>query len=334
MNQYNDISIAEREKILILYTKKRSLRSIGKELGRNVSTISREISRNKVKKGYSAIAAENKYQARRKKCVKNRLLENDVLKNKIRSLFLDKQWSPEQISNRLVYENSPYKISYNTIYRGIYSGIFDTAAQKLSRGNRGAIRKLRHRGKTRNKSGIEESRGKMIISNTIHQRPIEAKQRKVIGNWEADTLLGKRKSACLITMTDMCSRYLLGKKIPQKQSEMLANGMVTLLSNIPKNALKTITPDRGKEFSKHSEISQLLDNVQFYFSDPRAPWQRGTNENTNGLLREYFPKSFDIASLSDYDVFLAIDKLNKRPRKCLHWKSPFEVFFNTVLHLT
>lgn len=248
-------------------------------------------------------------------------------------LFLEYQWFPEQISARLAYENSPFRISYNTIYRAIYAGLFDTDAQRQSHGNRGSIRKLRYRGKTRRRKGAEETRGKIVISNRIHERPGEAEQRKVIGHWEADTVIGKRNSACLVTITDRCSRYLLAKKIPQKRSDLLASKMIDMFSNIPKKHLKTVTPDRGKEFAKHQEVTSVLNDVQFYFPDPHAPWQRGTNENTNGLIREYLPKSFDMATCSDDDIALFVDKLNKRPRKCLNWKSPFEVFFNKVLHL-
>lgn len=335
MSHYHHLSIQERERLLILYTEKKSLRTIARELGRNVSTVSREIKRNKnLQTGYSAVSAEKRYQKLRKKCKRPKLLENADFHRLVSRLFLEQQWSPEQISNRLRLENSVYKISYNTIYRAIYAGMFDTPEQRRSEGNRGAIRKLRHRGKTRRKGGAIERRGKIVISNRIQERPREADERKFIGHWEADTLSGKEKSACLVTVVDMCSRYLLAGKISKKYSQPLADKMVDLFAHIPKNYLKSVTPDRGKEFAKHRNVTQALNGVQFYFPDPHAPWQRGTNENTNGLIREYLPKSFDIAVCSDDDIKYFIDKLNKRPRKCLGWKSPFEVFFNNVLHLT
>lgn len=335
MSHYHHLSIDEREKLLVLSTQNRSLRNIAKEIGRSVSTISRELNRNGgAEKSYSAVKAQVKYKLRRKKCCRHKLLENEELKDKVHNLFLERQWSPEQISARLAFENSPYLISYNTIYRAIYAGLFDTDEQKRSHGNRGAIRKLRHRGRTRRKKGTTETRGKIVISNSIHERPSEADERKIIGHWEADTVIGKRDSACLVTITDRCSRYLLAEKISRKRSDLLADKMISMFSNIPKNRLKTITPDRGKEFAKHQEVTSALNNVQFYFPDPHAPWQRGTNENTNGLIREYLPKSFDMAACSDDDIATFIDKLNKRPRKCLNWKSPYELFFNKVLHLT
>ena len=323
----------EREMILILHTRKQSLQSISKTIGRSASTISRELKRNTTaKQSYSALEAERKYHLRRKKCRRHKLLENDELKSKVLKLFLEQQWSPEEISNRLKYENSPYSISYSTIYRAIYAGMLD--AEKLSHGKRGVIRKLRHRGKTRRCKGKIETRGKIVISNRIHERPKEADSRRVVGHWEADTLAGKTGSACLVTIADRCSRYLLAGKTAKKNSQMVAEKMISLFSNLPCDCLKTITPDRGKEFGKHRLVTDALENVQFYFADPHSPWQRGTNENTNGLIREYLPKLFDIAMCSDTDVARFVDKLNMRPRKCLGWKTPYEVFFHQVLQLT
>jgi IS30 family transposase len=249
-------------------------------------------------------------------------------------LFLEMQWSPEQISNRFLHEKSPYQISCTTIYRAIYAGIFDTPEQRRSEGNRGAIRKLRHRGKTRRSKGTVETRGKIVVSNRIQDRPKQAESRGAMGHWEADTLAGKASSACLVTITDRRSRYLMAGKIAGRYSALLADKMIALLGGLPKNRVKTITPDRGKEFAKHRQITDALGGVQFYFPDPHSPWQRGTNENTNGLLREYLPASFDIALCSDEEIALFVEKLNKRPRKCLCWKSPYEVFFQKSLHFT
>lgn len=335
MSHYHHLSISEREKILTLRLQGESLRTIAAELGRNVSTVSREISRNgHSRHGYSAVAAEKKYRQRRGKCKRRKLLSNVELYTIVKSLFLNMQWSPEQIANRLVYENSLYRISYASIYRAIYAGMFDTQEQRRSHGNRGAIRKLRRRGKTRHRKGAEEARGTMPVSNRIQERPIEANERREIGHWEADTVAGKTGSACLLTFTDRRSRYLLAAKAAKKTSKLIADKMIELLSPLPKGKRRSVTPDRGKEFAKHDLVTQALNGLPFYFSDPQAPWQRGTNENTNGLIREYLPKSFDIALMSDSDISDFVNKLNLRPRKCLGWKTPYEVFFNHSLHLT
>ena len=335
MSHYQHLSISEREKILVLRTEGKSLRSIATELVRCVSTVSREIKRNGLSdQSYSAVEAQKQYIHRRKKCRRHKLLSNSSLKETVMRLFLEEQWSPEQIASRLAYENNAVRLSYATIYRAIYAGLFDTPEQRRSEGNRGAIRKLRHRGKTRRRKGTEETRGKIVISNRIQQRPEEADSRKIIGHWEADTLAGKTGSACLVTITDRCSRYLLAGKVGKRYSALVADEMISLLSALPKKKRRTITPDRGKEFAKHPTVTKALDGIQFYFSDPHAPWQRGTNENTNGLLREYLPKAFDIALSSKDDITDFVRTLNFRPRKCLGWKTPHEVFFNISLHLT
>ena len=173
-----------------------------------------------------------------------------------------------------------------------------------------------------------------MISNRIQQRPKEADSRKIIGHWEADTLAGKTGSACLVTITDRCSRYLLAGKADKRYSTLVADEMISLLSTLPKKKRRTITPDRGKEFSRHASVTTALGGIQFYFSDPHSPWQRGTNENTNGLFREYLPKSFDIALSSEDNITDFVRTLNFRPRKCLGWKTPHEVFFDESLRLT
>lgn len=335
MSHYHHLSMREREKILVLSTEKKSLHEIAEAIGRSVSTVSRELKRNSTaSEGYSAVEANENYKRRRQKCKRTKLLENTEMKCIVMRLFLEEQWSPEQIANRLAYENNALRLSYATIYRAIYAGMFDTPEQRSSKGNRGAIRKLRHRGKTRRRKGTVETRGKIVISNRIQERPKEADCREVIGHWEADILAGKTGSACLVTLTDRCSRYLLAGKVSKRYSALVGDEIVSLLSALPKKKRKTITPDRGKEFSKHALVTKALGGLQFYFPDPYAPWQRGTNENTNGLLREYLPKSFDISLSSEDEIADFVRTLNLRPRKCLGWKTPHEVFFNISLHLT
>jgi len=331
MGLYSHFNIDEREKMLKYRMQGKGIREIGRLLVRSPSSISRELKRNSLSDGdYSAIKAQSQYENRRQKSRRKKIFDNIDLKNKVKELFMEESWSPEQISNRLSYEKSNYQISYPTIYRAIKAGEFDVYLP----GDKKASRKLRHRGKTRNTKGRIETRGKIKVTHTIHERPCEADGRKMIGHWEADTMIGKRDSACLVTLVDRSSRYLLSDRIQAKKSALVKEKIIELFLTIPKDKRRSVTPDRGKEFSKHSEISQQLDGLRFYFSDPHSPWQRGTNENTNGLLREYFPKGVDISAYSDETVTSFIDKINKRPRKCLDWKTPFEVFFNQVLHLT
>lgn len=331
MSLYTHLTIVEREQIFLLHYQGNSIRMIAKVLKRNPSTISRELARNTEKESYSPTIAQTQYTKRKSNCGRKLLLENAQLKTLIKKLFLNEQWSPEQIAARLKLEKSAYTISFNTIYRAIYRGDFNE--KNLSHGHRGAVRKLRHKGKTRHTKNHIEKRGKISVTHTIHERPVEANNRSVIGHWEADTVAGKTGKACLITLTERKSRYLMAEKIEKKLSTFVRDSMVGLLSSVSKSKRKSITPDRGKEFSKHKEVTAQLASIPFYFADPHAPWQRGTNENTNGLLREYFPKKEDMTSCSKQYVDTCIEKLNKRPRKCLGWKTPYELFFGKVLRL-
>ena len=330
MNHYHHLTLLEREKILFFSGKGYSLSRIAEELGRSKATISRELRRNSQREEYIPLIAEQKYEKRRKKCRRRKRLADPVLYELVREKFLEQQWSPEQIEGRLRLENYPDPPSYKTIYRAIYAGMFDTKEQKRSEGNRGMRRRLRHRGKPRKNKNPDSRRGKMTISHSIEDRPKAANTRSRFGDWEADTVQGKAKGPRLVTLVDRKSRYLLCKKVPTERMDEVAQAMIACLEGYP---CESITPDRGKEFSRHGKVTEAT-GAEFYFALPRHPWQRGTNENTNGLLREYFPKKTDLANVSDKEVQVVEDKLNLRPRKCLGYLSPFEVLFHSPLHLT
>lgn len=324
---YNHLSITERELLLIHLMQGLSLCRIAKLLGRNKSTISRELARNKGE--YLPSKAQARYTRRRKKCRPHKLLENPELFALLKKLFLGCQWSPEQIANRLKLENYPIQISYKTIYRAIYAGMFDTPEQKRSVGNRGAIRKLRHRGKPRRPKGYVSNRGKIPISHELSERPIAANERIRRGDWEADTIVGFNRKSGLLTLVDRKSRFLLAAPLSRLGSKEVEAAMIEALCGQP---LHSITPDRGREFQLHCKVTTEL-GVEFYFPPPHQPWQRGTNENTNGLLREYFPKGYDFTHLSKEDLQKVVDLINHRPRKCLSYRTPAEVYFSTLLHL-
>lgn len=177
---------------------------------------------------------------------------------------------------------------------------------------------------------MSKKRGKICISNKLEDRPQEADERSRIGDWEADTVLGKRNGACLVTLVNRKSRFLLSSKADKKIAPAVKDTMISYLKGQP---CSSVTPDRGKEFAKHNEISAALDNVKFYFPLPCHPWDRGTNENTNGLLREYFPKSTDLDKVSEEYIHSKVDEMNKRPRKCLGFNIPYEVYYSTTLYL-
>jgi IS30 family transposase len=330
MSHYKHITPEEREKILILRSKNYTITDIATSIGRNKATISRELMRNSVDGNYSAVYAQSAYEKRRNSCRPKKKLSDPLIFNTVREKFLDHQWSPEQIAERIKHECASFSISCTTIYRGIYAGLFDTAEERRSDGNRGARRKLRHRGKTRHTKDHNETRGKIVISNDLSERPTEANDRSRIGDWEGDTVAGKNSGPCLVTLADRMSRFLLSRKAEKKNSIYVRDTMIQCLQGQP---LHSITPDRGKEFARHAEVTAALNNVLFYFPQPHQPWQRGTNENTNGLLREYFPKGTDLSKYSDEQIQSKVDELNKRPRKCLGYRTPYEVYYSTTLHL-
>ncbi|WP_028984308.1 IS30 family transposase, partial [Sporolactobacillus terrae] len=259
--------------------------------------ISRELKRNQQGDGtYSSVQAEEKYHARREGCCRQPLLANPELHDLIQRLILDHQWSPEQIDQRLKQDHSPWKISYTTIYRGIEAHLLDEPNHQP--GQRGIARRLRHRGKSRHGKGYEERRGKINYSHSIDERPPEANERRVIGHWEADTVVGKIGSECLVTLVDRKTRLLIAAKAAKKTAKCVKEKLIELFSPLPRHQRLTVTPDRGKEFAWYDQVAKAC-GMTFYFPNPHAPWQRGSNENTNGLLREYFPKGHDFRQDSD-----------------------------------
>ena len=192
--------------------------------------------------------------------------------------------------------------------------------------------RLRHRGKKRRSKG-EPTNDNFPVGHELSERPAEAQARAQararIGDWEADTVAGVVGGAVLVTLTDRKSRFLRCARVEKKTAEHVNAAMIALLEG---QIVHSITPDRGKEFARHAMVAEAL-GVKIYFPPPYQPWQRGTNENTNGLLREYCPKHQDIAQYSDEYIEKAVWALNNRPRKCLQWRTPYEVYFEQALHL-
>lgn len=335
MSHYKHLTIEERESLYLRKNQGESIRAIARELGRSPSTISRELRRNKTShRPYSPSAAQRRYEKSKKLCGRKPILSNEVHRNLIRSLLGNRQWSPEQIENRLALEGSSLQLSYATIYRALQNGLLDgKSLWHVRKCDRYSFH-LRRKGKPRKKNGKKNQQGSVHVVYTIAQRPASANERTELGHWESDTVAGKRGGARLLTHVDRKSRYLLATKVPDNTSETVCKAMIEIFRRMPKDKVLSITPDRGHEFSDHAQVTAALQQVPFYFADPYSPWQRGTNENTNGLLRQYFPKYTSLDAVTQDELFSVVDKLNHRPRKCLGWLSPYEVFFNTVLHLT
>lgn len=330
MSHYTHLTTFERENILYFRAQGKSISFIALKLNRSKSTISRELKRNSFNGDYWPDQAQKAYSARRENSHPHYRFEDLALFSFVRRAFLEWQWSPQQIAERLRLEQHQCVVSYSTIYRAIYAGLFYTPEQHRSHGCRGAARKLRHHGKSRHTKDYEERRGKFNASHPLSERPEAANKRERIGDWEFDTVVGKKDKACLVTGVDRKSRFLKVGRSPNKQSDHVNEVMISLLKDEP---CYTITPDRGVEFKRHEKVAKEL-KVEFYFPEPHQPWQRGTNENTNGLLREYFPKKYDVTDLTDEEIQSKVDKLNKRPRKVLGYRTPYEIYYSVVLHLT
>ena len=331
MCHYKHLTPFERERILFFLIRGESITKIARLLNRSKSTISREIRRNAASADssmpyYLPFEAQMLYVQRRKACRPHKRLDDASLRAYVQTCILKFHWSPEEIAGRIQLEYDHSMISVTTIYRAIHSGILnpDGTSPKY------VLRKLRHHGKRRHKKGTKECRGKFVISHAIEERPASAENRSVCGHWEADTVVGKQGKACLVTLVDRKSRYLLGGKAERKTAAAVNQVMGESLWGQPH---LSVTPDRGKEFSKHVQLSDELDQVPFYFPAPHQPWKRGTNENTNGLLREYFQKGKDITNIPEEYIQRKFHELNLRPRKCLGYKTPYEVYFSKVLHL-
>ncbi len=313
-----------------------SIRKIAQELDRSPSTISRELKRGRCyRHPYMPSTAQIRYEKRRKKCGRKHKLSSPKSRETVRTLIEDQHWSPEQIANRLRLENNPLQISYASIYRAISAGLFNGPLNKeghLRKASRFS-RHLRHKGKTR-KAGGKGKQSQIPITHHIEERPQGAQDRTEIGHFEGDTVIGKLGSACLLTLVDRKTRYTAGGKTASKEAEAIKDRMIKALSHLPQDKVKSVTPDRGREFARHGEVTEALPQVEFYFPVPYSPWERGTNENTNGLIREFLPKGYDIANVSDKQVEQMLFLLNTRPRKCLNWLTPMEAFFDCVLHLT
>ncbi|MCA0540239.1 IS30 family transposase, partial [Clostridioides difficile] len=293
-----------------------SLRKIAKHLGRNVSTISREIKRNSVDGKYLAHIATESYEKRRLNCGAKSKSTNIELVKYI-EYGLSKTWSPEQIAGRLRLDfesDNTMRVGFKTIYRWIYSKIIA----------KGDVTKLRRKGKSLKP---KETRGKFNIGKGIKDRPKEVRKRNSIGHWELDTVVSSRgkSKACLATFVERKSRFLIAQVMENRKASTFNHHCFNAFSNIPGKWVKTFTVDRGKEFAGYNEMEKEL-CIYVYFADPYAPWQRGTNENTNGLLREFYPKKFNFANIKQDELDLYVSLINNRPRKCLGFNTPSEFF--------
>ena len=302
---YKHFNIETRSCIAYSLKNMKSIREISKILNCSHSSISREIKRNSKNGIYNPAIAEKLSKERSKNCGSKGKLTLE-LKEEI-SKRLKKHHSPEQISGRLIKEKYISKLSFKSIYNWISKGLIP----KINKLN------LRRKGK---RSKESETRGKIGGTN-ISERPLKVELRKELGHWEGDTILGEGR---ILTLVERVSRFTYIFKLEGKVSESVKEKIKKLRKMLPKKLLKSITFDNGKEFSKHRGIN-LETLIEIYFANPGNPHERGTNENTNGLLREYFPKGRNLKKVDNTELSEVLLELNTRPRKCLNYNTPLEI---------
>jgi len=293
---------------------KQSQTQIAKQLNIHQSTVSREISQNVSKRGYRYKYAHQKSNNRRKKTVQYCSKIDVETFFFVEQLLCEKQWSPEQISGRL--KKHGIKISHERIYQYVWKDKKDGGE---------LYKQLRRRGKKQNKRGSKLS-GRGVIPNRvgIEHRDTIVDEKKRIGDFEVDTIVGANHKGAIVSMVDRKSKFVKLELISDARAESTKDAMVRSLEPI-KNHVLTLTSDNGKEFAKHDKIAELLDS-KFYFANPYCSWERGLNENTNGLVRQYFPKKTDFTKLTIEMVKHVEYLLNTRPRKTLNYQTPIEVF--------
>ena len=310
---YRHLSLAERYYIEIELKKGVSLNQIAKALGRSQSTVSREIHRNTGLRGYRNKQADR--LARERHAVKPKRIKVIEEIKYIIGVCLKNDWSPEQVAGRLRSEGI-ISLHHETIYQYIL--------KDKSEGGE-LYKHLRHQRKTyRKRYGSAHNRTGIPDRRDIDERPAEVNSRERVGDWEADTVIGKNHKGAVITLDERKSKLRLAAPLPGKKAKYVKEAIITLLSPV-KQFVETITFDNGKEFSLHKEIAMDIE-CDTYFAKPYHSWERGQNENANGLLRQYFPKSMELLDVTAQQVLSAVDKLNNRPRKCLNFQTPYEVF--------
>ncbi len=319
------LSLDDRVEIRVCLEQGLSLRAIGRRLGRNASTVCREVNANGGRHNYRPSAAHRcaADSARRPKVTK--LAGNPRLRARVVS-DLNQLWSPEQISQRLKDEfgdDPSMQISHETIYKTIY-------VQGRGELRRELARCLRSGRAKRVPQGRLETRGRIPGMVMISERPAEVQDRAFPGHWEGDLLMGKEGKSAIGTLVERSTRFVMLFPLTEgKTAEHVRTAMTKEIQTLPAALRRTLTWDQGREMSEHVRFS-VDTGVEVFFCDPHSPWQRGSNENTNGLLRQYFPKGMDLSKVTEEQVRAAADGLNGRPRETLGWKKPAEKLAEVV----
>ena len=316
--KYKQLTLEKRYHISALIKAGLNQKEIALEIGVHPSTISRELRRNRDKiRGYSAEIAQvistKKHKEKNKKFSLTKPIEKYIRSK------LKQDWSPEQIAGRMKLDIG-MSVVHETIYRYIYT----------DKKNGGKLYKyLRHKNKKYHcRSNNYKARGTIIDRVMIDKRPKIVEKKNRIGDLEIDTVIGKDHKGALVTVVDRKSKFVLIKNVPSKEASIVTKALIEMIQPI-KAIAKTITSDNGKEFAYHKQVSAALD-TDFYFANPYHSWERGLNEHTNGLIRQYLPKKSKFLNVSKDEIIMIQNRLNHRPRKALNYKTPYEVFFSEM----
>ena len=320
------LTIAEREEISRGVVAGHSIRSIAMSLGRAPSTVSREISRNGGRRRYRANQADRAAwdRARRPKICK--LAENRALA-RIVAEKLQLEWSPRQIAGwlkRTYPSDENDQVSHETIYRTLFIQARGALKKELLQ----HLRRTRALRRSRHHTQKTADHGRITDAVSIRERPAEAEDRAVPGHWEGDLLFGSNNSQ-IVTLVERHSRCVMLGRAKSKDTETVINALIKQAKKLPRELYKSLTWDRGKELADHKRFS-LDTEIKVYFCDPQSPWQRGSNENMNGLLRQYFPKGMDLSSIHQNRLNAVARRLNERPRETLNFETPAERFSQCV----
>jgi len=320
------LALAEREEVSRALASGHSIRSIASLLERAPSTISREIRRNGGQSCYRASQADQAAWDRARRPKTCRLAENPMLA-RIVATKLQLMWSPEQIAGwlkRTYPDGENDQVSHETIYRSLFIQARGVLKKELLQ----HLRRTRAMRRSRHHTQKSDDRRRIHDAVSISERPATAEDRAVPGHWEGDLLCGSHSSQ-IATLVERQTRYVMLVKVASKDAETFANTLIKNARKLPHELYKSLTWDRGTEMTGHQRFT-LATDIKVYFCDPQSPWQRGTNENTNGLLRQYFPKGTDISTYSQAKLNAVARQLNTRPRKTLNYETPAERFHQSV----
>ena len=320
------LSIAEREEISRGVVAGFSLRLIAGLLNRAPSTVSREIKRNGGRRQYRACKADEAAWDRAHRAKRCKLALNPALAA-IVAEKLQLEWSPDQIAGWLksTYpDDESYQVSHETIYKSLFVQTRGVLKKELIQ----YLRKPRAMRRSRHHTQKTKDHGRISNTVSIRERPAEAEDRAVPGHWEGDLLCGSNNSQ-IATLVERHSRLVMLVRVPSKDTKTVIDALIRQAHKLPRELYKSLTWDRGKEVADHQRFS-LDTGIKVYFCDPQSPWQRGSNENTNGLLRQYFPKGMDLSNVHQNRLNAVAKRLNERPRKTLHYRTPAERFAQCV----